>query len=336
MRIINLGIGRILSSSCIFTTDFYDSLLLATVGPMLVLLVLFGTLFITRRRNARTEAADSMFRSTRASVGLFILFFVYSSVSYTIFQTFVCDDLDDGTSYLRADYSIVCSTARHAAYRAYAGAMVLVYPVGIPVFYGWWLARNRSDLKKTGREALAHLRSFRGLWAAYTPSCYYYEVVECCRRIVLTGAAVFVLPNSVEQIAIIFLLAVVFTIISESLSPFETKADRWLYRWGNAIILASMYVALILKANLTDAGSKTSSVMTVLLFAANIFLIVTVVMQTVLLVKGQYTRTVVEQEFPSPMTTFYNESRDEPSVEQGDFNTSPTRRMCAEDPWGCH
>ena len=224
-------------------------------------------------------------------------------------------------SYLRADYSIACSTARHAGYRVYAGAMVFVYPVGIPVLYGWWLARNHRDLKKADREGIAHLRSFRGLWAAYTPLCYYYEVVECCRRIVLTGAAVFVLPNSVEQIAIIFLLAVVFTIISESLSPFETKADMFLYRWGNAIILASMYVALILKANLTDAGSKTSSAMTVLLFGANILLIVAILVQTALLVKGLYTSPVREQRFPSRSTTFRYESRDEASVGRSDFDT---------------
>ncbi|CAN0486022.1 unnamed protein product, partial [Laminaria digitata] len=41
---------------------------------------------------------------------LFIVFFVYSSVSFTIFRTFVCDDLDDGTSPLRADCSLVCTS----------------------------------------------------------------------------------------------------------------------------------------------------------------------------------------------------------------------------------
>ena len=109
----------------------------------------------------------------------------------------------------------------------------------------------------------------------------------------------------------------------------------FLYRWGNAIILASMYVALILKANLTDAGSKTSSATTVLLLAANVFLIVPIVVQTALLVKGLYTSTVGEQEFPSPSTTFWYESRDGPSVGQSDFNTPTTRRMCAEVTWGC-
>ena len=60
-------------------------------------LVLFGTLLIASRRSTN---AEPILRKKQASTGLFILLFVYSSVSYIIFQTFVCDDLDDGMSYL--------------------------------------------------------------------------------------------------------------------------------------------------------------------------------------------------------------------------------------------
>ncbi|CAM9983219.1 unnamed protein product [Laminaria digitata] len=144
---------------------------------------------------------------------------------------------------------------------------------------------------------MAHLDSFRGLWGAYNPSCYYYEVVECSRRVALTGTAVFILPNSADQIAFIFLLAILFTFVSESLSPFATKADMWLYRWGNAIILGSMYVALLLKVELADKESKTSSLMTTLLIAANVLLVMTVVVQGLLLVKGLYMSSRV---YPSP------------------------------------
>lgn len=286
MTSINLDVGFILSSSCLVATDFYDTLVLATVGPLVVLLALFGTLCVARRRSTNASTAEPILQSKQASAGLFILFFVYSSVSFTIFQTFVCDDMDDGISYLRADYSIVCNTTKHAAYQAYASVMACVYPIGIPAFFGWWLARNRRDLTKPVREEMTHLESFRGLWAAYSPSCFYYEVVECSRRVALTGAAVFVLPNSAEQIAVIFLLALVFTFTSESLSPFETKADMWLYRWGNAIILASMYVALLLKVDLADKESDASSLMTALLIAANVFMVIIVIVQGLLLVKG--------------------------------------------------
>ncbi|CAN0493977.1 unnamed protein product, partial [Scytosiphon promiscuus] len=54
------------------------------------------------------------------------------------------------------------------------------------------------------------LKSYRCIWGAYKPSCYYYAVVECARRIVLTGAAVFLLPDTAEQIAIVLFVAVVF------------------------------------------------------------------------------------------------------------------------------
>ena len=303
MTSINLDIGFILSNLCLVRTDFYDKLLFATVGPLVVLSALFGALFIARRRSPNTENLQPILQSKRASTGLFILFFVYSSVSFTIFQTFVCDDLDDGMSYLRADYSIVCSSETHTAYKTYASIMVCVYPVGIPAFFGWWLVRNRHDLEKPGREDMVHLESFSGLWAAYNPSSYYYEVVECCRRIALTGAAVFVLPNSAEQIAVIFLLAVVFTFISESLSPFEAKADMWLYRWGNVIILASMYVALLLKVELANEGSQASSVMTALLIAGNVFMILMVAVQAAFLMKGLYTSRRAGGVYPATSTS---------------------------------
>ncbi|CAN0488201.1 unnamed protein product, partial [Scytosiphon promiscuus] len=225
LTFVNVDSGFGLANSCILTTDFYDRLMLATVGPLLVFLVLTGTFCIARRRSKISEAAGLMMQGKHVSAALVIVFLVYSSASFTIFQTFVCERLDDGASYLRADYSITCSGRTYEAHRAYASLMACIYPIGIPAFFGLWLLRNRQELETPDRETRPHLQSFRCLWAAYRPSRYYYEVVECGRRIVLTGVAVFVLPDSEEQIAIVLLLAVVFMFVSESLSPFENKLD---------------------------------------------------------------------------------------------------------------
>lgn len=67
------------------------------------------------------------------------MFVVYSSVSFNIFQTFVCERLDTGVGllYLRADYSLTCYTGVHKAMMVYAGLTIFVYPVGIPAFYAW-------------------------------------------------------------------------------------------------------------------------------------------------------------------------------------------------------
>lgn len=52
---------------------------------------------------------------------------VFTSVSTTIFRTFSCDDdAVEGKSFLRADYSVECSTPKYTVFAIYAGCMILV------------------------------------------------------------------------------------------------------------------------------------------------------------------------------------------------------------------
>lgn len=64
---------------------------------------------------ARTRVGRSVYRV-----------FVYSSVSFTVSQTFVCDSLDDGKAYLRSEYIITFNTQRYGAYFVYASLMACV------------------------------------------------------------------------------------------------------------------------------------------------------------------------------------------------------------------
>ncbi|CAN0344420.1 unnamed protein product, partial [Laminaria digitata] len=218
------------------------------------------------------------------SSALFVAFFVYSSVSFTVFQTFVCDALDDGNEYLRADYDLQCNTERHKNYELYAASMMCVYPVGIPAVFTFWLALNRQDLVKPGRDGMSQLQHGSDVWAAYKLSRFYYELVECARRITLTAIAVFVLPNSPAQSAVALLLAVVFLFVSESMAPFQKSVDMGLYRLGNGIILASMYVALLVKVDVSNEESDTLTAFAAVLIAANICMILTVLVQSAILV----------------------------------------------------
>ncbi|CAN0479076.1 unnamed protein product, partial [Discosporangium mesarthrocarpum] len=161
---------------------------------------------------------------------------VFSSVSTVIFKTFSCDTIaDTNKRYLREDYSISCDTKEYQGYRVYASIMVLVYPVGIPLLYFWILWRNRSKLNPkldstvhtpghtqpqptmTPQEEILYNKELQAkvssrkkdpdlapslfLWKDFGPSLYYYEVVECGRRILLTGALIFIEPQSATQTA---------------------------------------------------------------------------------------------------------------------------------------
>lgn len=186
---LNFDIGWVLSAGCFVTIDFHDRVITSTVGPIVTMGVLGLTYAVGCRRNRVREAALNKVRRKHVSVALWITFLIYSSVSSTLFQMFSCETLEDGNTYLRADYRIECSSTKHQTLQIYAGLMILVYPVGVPLAYAvllFWgrdalqiaVVRNMDDARV---QAAVHLSS------PYRPGCYYYEVVECGRRVMLTG-----------------------------------------------------------------------------------------------------------------------------------------------------
>ncbi|CAM9114897.1 unnamed protein product [Ectocarpus fasciculatus] len=285
LGVINVNVGDLLSFSCLVKTDFFDRLLWKTLGPLAVLGALQATHVIARLHgNRNTPSEDSVQRTVRRnhlSLAISILFFVYSSVSRDIFLTFSCETLEDGVSSLRADYGLVCFSRRHAAFRVYAGVMVLVYPLGIPALFGWWLRRNRHDLRSPFRAENPDLEPAKALWESYKGERWYFIIIEYVRRIVLTGMGVFIYPNSVAQVAILLFLAFGFLVWSEVLDPFEKPIETWLYRSGSCGIFASMHAALLLKVDVSNENSESQTAFLAVLILSHIVLFTTVFAQGV-------------------------------------------------------
>ena len=68
--------------------------------------------------------------------------------SAAVFAAFQCEELSDGSRWLRADLSVDCDSGTHSAFQAYAGLMVLLYPIGTPLYYLYLLRRNRAALER--------------------------------------------------------------------------------------------------------------------------------------------------------------------------------------------
>lgn len=283
LDVINFNVGDLLSFSCLVKTDFFDRLLWKTLGPLAVLGALQATHVIARLRNRNipSESVQLTVRRKHLSLAIFILFFVYSSVSRDIFLTFSCEKLEDGVSYLRADFGVVCFSRRHAAFRFYAGVMVLVYPLGIPALFGWWLRRNRHDLRSSSRAENPDLEPAKALWESYKGERWYFIIIEYVRRIALTGLGVFIYPNSAAQVAILLLLAFGFLVLSEVLDPFEKPIETWLYRSGSCVIFASMYAALLLKVDVSNENSESQTAFSAVLILSHVVLFTTVFAQGV-------------------------------------------------------
>jgi hypothetical protein len=62
------------------------------------------------------------------------------------------------------------------------------------------------------RKKLPQLKPTKFLWKNYRNGFYYWEVIECVRRLLLTGAVVFIVPGTAAQAAIACIMAV-FTMV---------------------------------------------------------------------------------------------------------------------------
>eukprot|EP00903_Cladosiphon_okamuranus_P018351 g16883.t1 len=229
--VVNFDLGSALSAGCWWSNvDFHDRLLVNTLGPLVVVSLLGITYWIAMYRNnsitASGDAVVEQIRYRHQTVLLLVTFLVYSSVSSTVFQTFACETLDDGIEYLRADYTILCKDAKHKAFEVYAGIMFAVYPIGIPLLYAILLLQRRDVLANADVDK-TRAQSISSLWEPYRPERFYYEVVECGRRIMLTGVLVFIFPNDAAQIAITMLLAFFFFMVFEMLRPYASESDMW-------------------------------------------------------------------------------------------------------------
>lgn len=291
--VLNFNLTWILSTTCILDVDFHDTLLLLTVGPLIALLFLGITYTVAARKNRGSPALGDV-RHRHLSVVLLLTFLVYSSVSATLFRSFACEELDDGKNYLRADYRIECDSPRHAADQVYAGFMILLYPVGIPVFYAALLFRNRSVfIDKVGREQDFSVKTTTDLWKPYKPDRFYYEVVECGRRILLAGVVVFIYPNTAAQIAITLIMAVFFVFVSEILNPYASMWDAWVSRLGHAIVFASFFLALLLKVDVSNERAGSQRVFEAILVCGHVCMIVVVIVEALAIacsLNGRQTR----------------------------------------------
>lgn len=160
--------------------------------------------------------------------------------------------------------------------------MIVVYPIGIPAVFAWLLFSTRDALAKVSagdRLALERAQPIRDLWEPYKARVYYFEVVECGRRIILTGLGAFLFPGSSAQVALEVVFAAVFIAVSEMLSPFVDPLDAWLYRSGTWVVFFSMYLALLLKVDVSDEDSQSQQVFAKILIAANVGLVLLVLVQ---------------------------------------------------------
>ena len=207
---------------------------------------------------------------------------------------------------MKADYRLKCDGPEYAGYLAYASFMMIIYPIGIPVFYFVSLLFQRNNLRRNksddegldqnntlvsdfGTDSAAvskikissprnsiSLKSFSedvggrlaieracldpvtspysSLFGAYRPEFWYWECVECLRRLSLTGLLVFLYPGSEKQVLLAMLICFFWMMSYSFVAPYLESSHLFfmmLSQWG---VLLQLY-AVFLIINRTFEGS---------------------------------------------------------------------------------
>ena len=287
IALVNFDINWIPSAGCIVDVDFHMGLIAATVGPLVLVALLGVTYTIAMRCSRGSERAVKAIRKKHANAAIVIALLMYSSASSAAFRAFACDPLDDGKMYLRSDYRIECRSPTHKAFQIYAAFMIVVYPFGIPALFAFLLFRNRKVLTSTSlRNNRSNLLQYStsNLWKPYKPSAFYYEVVECGRRVMLTGVVVFIYPNSAAQIAVTLAIAFVFAFTCERLDPYDSQWDRRVSRMAQIMVVLTMFEALLTKVDVSSEGIQSQRLFAGVLVGAHVIMVLTVVVEAFTLI----------------------------------------------------
>lgn len=126
-------------------TNFYTRLLIATISPLAVILVICVGVYGYHRYNPKKIEDPKVLMG---SFSIFFIEFVLTGIATVICKTFPCTNIKGAGRVMMFEPNLTCdSTPVRRLWLTYATAMVLVYPIGIPLFIFMLLFLQRDKIR---------------------------------------------------------------------------------------------------------------------------------------------------------------------------------------------
>jgi hypothetical protein len=172
-------------------------------------------------------------------------------VSATAFEALDCEcfgDAGEAPCYLRADYSLRCDDGKGGDSSGYAGLLdaaipvIVVWPVGVFGLYFLAIAweRRGGDLPP---RASAFLLDY------YTEGCYYWELVELAKKLLLVAllGLPFLVPESLAQLICALSSVIFFLAWHVYAQPYKLRGDNLFALVCNTALVLVFLVGVVLK-----------------------------------------------------------------------------------------
>ncbi|GMH59823.1 hypothetical protein TrLO_g3452 [Triparma laevis f. longispina] len=271
---ITLDFIKIAKVGCIMEVNFYHKLVFMTLGPLAVSLALTLIAFVLTLFAKTGEIRFKIIENMSATL-LSITYIVFASVSTTVLDTFNCKTYgDDPTEYMVSDQSLSCDTKEHKTFQFYAGGMIFVYPVGIPLLYFGLLWKDRKELSvKAEREKNAALLKTGFLWDEYIDKYWWLEVFDCVRRLSQTGLLIFIFRGKASQVVVAMIISAISVALYINWKPFVKHTDNQLAIISQAAIFFTLFAALLTKVEIDKRDNYDMEMFGYLLIAVNVLVI---------------------------------------------------------------
>jgi len=136
--------------------NFFFDFVLKTATPLVLVLLLYFLSKVLRARFGGAEGAQRGFGTYLADacsdLWFFIIFLVYPSCSSMTFMFFMRETYDQPgevhVDLMRADRSIDREGELYQGFTVYAVVMLILYPIGVPLFYGLMFHLERHQLQE--------------------------------------------------------------------------------------------------------------------------------------------------------------------------------------------
>jgi hypothetical protein len=183
-------------------------------------------------------------------------------------------------SYLRADYSIQCDNPTHKIYGNLSRA-ALLYAIIFPLVLFLILKRARDaqmkHLKKHDNN-FPILNGTKFLYENYSPSCWYWEIIEMIRKILVSLFLILFQVESRMGLGVTGILSGLYAIVFALYKPIEDKFEHWLQMVSLLASLVNFTVGMLMKIPIEETSSSISSeadafVVTIVLMAANVVVV---------------------------------------------------------------
>ena len=235
-----------------FTMMAVNSLIICVSG------VAYGVrkVVIARNESLKEEEKSSKLSETKELVYRNLFFFLYvtylntctttANVLPLACQTLCRDEKEESCSkFLKADYSVRCHDQNYneVILLGYIStAYVMILPAA--TFIALWKHRRVISGKGTAKltqDSGSTAKVVRGLcflFENYKPSSWYWELVEVCRKLILTSGLILVGQQSRSYIGLAWVVAGMYGVLFSSISPIQDVVE-------NRMMVTSLCVTIV-------------------------------------------------------------------------------------------